>query len=73
MMFQHAEKMSFKFRISRIFYIIITVIIYLFIAPSLFYLFSYFCIKFCIFYCSVISVISPLLLLIVYTVCGLLY
>ena len=73
MMFQHAEKMSFKFRISRIFHIIITVI-YLFIAPSLFYLFSYFCINFCILYCSVISVISPLLLLIVYcTVCGLLY
>ena len=62
------------FRISRIFYFIITVIIYLFIAPSLFYLFSYFCINFFILYCSVISVISPLLLLIVYcTVCGLLY
>ena len=59
------------FRISRIFYFIITVISYLFIAPSLFYLFSYFCINFCILYCSVISVISPLLLLIVYcTVCG---
>ena len=62
------------FRISRIFYFIITVIIYLIIAPSLFYLFSYFCINFFILYCSVISVISPLLLLIVYcTVCGLLY
>ena len=71
MMFERAEKMSFKFRISRIFYIFITVIIYLFVAPSIFYLFSYFCINFCIFYCSVIS---PLLLLIVYcTVCGLLY
>ena len=63
------------FRISRIFYFIITVIIYLFIASSLFYLsFSYFFINFCILYCRVISVISPLLLLIVYcTVCGLLY
>ena len=46
----------------------------LFITLSLFYLISYFCVNFCIFYCSVISVISPLLLLIVYcTVCGLLY
>ena len=62
------------FRISRIFYFIITVIMYLFIASSLFNFFSYFCINFCILYCSVISVISPLLLLIVYcTVCGLLY
>ena len=68
MMFRHAEK------ISRRFYFIIAVIIYLFIAPSLFYPFFYFCINFCILYCSVISIVSPLWSLIVYcTVCGLLY
>ena len=71
MMFQHAEKMSFSGFQEYFILLLLLLFIYLFIASSLFYLFSYFCINFSILYCSVISVISPLLLLIVYcTVCG---
>ena len=73
MMFQHAE-MSFSGFQEYFILLLLLLFIYLFLAPSLFYLFSYFCINFCILYGSVISIISPLLLLIVYcTVCGLLY
>ena len=72
MMFQYAEKMSF----SRFPEYFILLLLLLFIYCTFTFLpFSYFCINFCVLYCSVISVlISPLLLLIVYcTVCGLLY
>ena len=72
MIFQHAE-MSFSGFEEDFIFLLLLLFIYL-LHLHFFSFFSYFCINFCILYGSVISIISPLLLLIVYcTDCGLQY